>query len=66
MMGRHDLYLQHRLRPAEEVSVHLEECITSEVRVCSKKGTSYSPPLACSSRSRRSDVSGFCVDRRIH
>ena len=34
------------------VLMHLEECTTSEVRVCGRKGTSYSL-----------DVSGF---RRIH
>ena len=33
-------------RPVEKASVrvllHLEECVTSEVRVCGRKGTSYS------------------------
>ena len=51
-----NLHLYHHcLRPVEKASVHvelhLEECTTLEVRVCGRKGTSYS------------DVSGF---RRIH
>ena len=44
------------------VPLHLEECITLEVRVCGWKGSSCSL-LRASGESERSDVSGF---RRIH
>ena len=40
----------------------LEECTTSEVRVCGRKGTSYSLPLARSARSGRSGCERISPD----
>ena len=45
------------------VRLHLEDCITSEVRVCGSKGASYSFTRSSGASKRRSDVSGFC---RLH
>ena len=44
------------------VLLHLEECTTSEVRVCGRKGTSYSLPLARSARSGRSGCERISPD----
>ena len=44
------------------VLLHLEECTTSEVRVCGRKGTSYSLPLTRSARSGRSGCEWILPD----